>query len=523
MHLLRAALFALVAVLLGAPSALAQDAAALTALVDRTLARLVPAAGPGCTVGLQLGAAVVTRGAGFADLERRAPISAATIIEAGSVSKQFTAAAVLLLALDGKLGLDDEIHHWFPELPSYGAPVTVRHLLTHTSGLRDWGAIVALEGWPRGARAHTNAHVVQVAARQRALNHPPGATYSYTNTGYNLLAVLVERVSGQSLAAFTKARLFDPLGMSSTSWRDQYDRVVPERALAYTAGTAPLTAMPNENAYGNGGLLTTAGDLLRWTDALRRGALGAAFNDSLVRRFVVTNGDTIDYAMGVNVLGHRGTRELSHSGATGGYRAHLLHFPDRSAGVAVLCNGAGLNATTIAEQLADSVIGPRAECAGRTCRATGASDRRAGRDSAHGRRADHPHRTLRVGRSRGRTLLRGGRIGGARPAAGPVDAARARAGGRGAVSGGRARGVVRPRRRRARCSHAHRAGPGVGRGLSSPARPALRTLSEKRARDDYRRHGGRSPSRRTSAGLWRYSVTVRPITCTTSASRCAAI
>jgi CubicO group peptidase (beta-lactamase class C family) len=337
----------------------AQDAAAHTALVERTLARLVPAGGAGCSVGLQVGATVITRGVGLADLERNAPLTAASIIEAGSVSKQFTAAAVLLLALDGKLGLDDDIRRWFPELPTYQAPITVRHLLTHTSGLRDWGAVVALEGWPRGTRAHTNAHVVLVASRQRALNYAPGATYSYTNTGYNLLAVLVERVSGQSLAAFTAARLFTPLGMTHTSWRDQYARIVPGRALAYTAGTTPTTDMPNENAYGNGGLLTTAADLLKWTDALNRGALGRAFNDSLVQRMVVTNGDTIDYAMGVNVLQHRGTRELSHSGATGGYRAHLLHFPERNAGVSVLCNGGGLNATTIAEQIADSVIGPR--------------------------------------------------------------------------------------------------------------------------------------------------------------------
>src|SRR5690606_10355090 len=183
-----------------------QDAATLTALVDRALARTVAAGGAGRTVGLQLGAAIVTRGAGLADLERRTPITAVTITEAGSVSKQFTAAAVLLLALDGKLALDDDVRRWFPELPTYDAPITVRHLLTHTSGLRDWGAIVALEGWPRGSRAHTNAHVVQVASRQQALNYTPGATYSYTNTGYNMLAVLVERVSGQSLAAFTEAR-----------------------------------------------------------------------------------------------------------------------------------------------------------------------------------------------------------------------------------------------------------------------------------------------------------------------------
>jgi CubicO group peptidase (beta-lactamase class C family) len=344
----------------------AQDAASLTALVDRAIARAVTTGGAGCSVGLSLGDARVTRSAGLADLERSVALTPASIIEAGSVSKQFTAAAVLLLALDGKVDLDADVRRWIPELPAYDAPVTVRHLLTHTSGLRDWGAVVQLEGWPRGARAHTNAHVLQVAARQRALNYTPGATYSYTNTGYNLLAILVERVSGQSLAAFTRERLFTPLGMASTSWRDDHRRVVPGRALAYGAGTTPRLSMPDESAYGNGGLLTTADDLLRWVNALNTRALGAPFADSLVRRMVLTRGDTIDYALGVNVLAHRGTHELSHSGSTGGYRAHLLAFPERHAGVAVLCNGAGLNATQLAEQLADSVIGPRARRANRS-------------------------------------------------------------------------------------------------------------------------------------------------------------
>lgn len=337
----------------------AQDTAGLTALMDRALARTATVAGPGCAVGVTFGGASITRTLGLADLERSVSLTPASIIEAGSVSKQFTAAAVILLSLDGALGLDEDVRRWFPELPVYEAPITVRHLLTHSSGLRDWGAIVALEGWPRGTRAHTNAHVLQVLARQRALNYPPGATYSYTNSGYNLLALLVERVSGQSLAAFTQARLFAPLGMTNTSWRDDHQRVVTGRALAYTAGNAPRLSMPDESAYGNGGLLTTPADLLRWSEALRRRTLGDAFRDAMEQRMVVTNGDTLDYALGVNVLHHRGTRELSHSGSTGGYRAHLLHFPEREGGVAVLCNGAGLNATQLAEQLADSLIGGR--------------------------------------------------------------------------------------------------------------------------------------------------------------------
>ncbi len=357
----------------------AQESARLTRLLDQAQQQHATPTGAGCTLGVRFGGSALTRAFGMADVERAVPLAPASIVEAGSVSKQVTAVAILQLMDAGALALEDDIRRWFPELPAYGHPITVRHLLTHTSGLRDWGAVVALEGWPRGARAHTNAHVVHVAARQRALNHAPGAAYSYTNTGYNLLAVLVERVSGQSLAAFTHERIFVPLGMTHTSWRDDHRRIVPGRALAYAGGPTPSLAMPDESAYGNGGLLTTSADLLRWAAALHDATLGRAVTDTLRQRFVLTNGDTISYAMGVNVLTHRGTPELSHSGATGGYRAHLLAFPDRDVAVAVLCNGAALNATQIAEGLADSLVGPRTRQAvrvspGRPQRVTAAPD-----------------------------------------------------------------------------------------------------------------------------------------------------
>ena len=335
----------------------AQGGAEIEQVVERVAARRIPPGGPGCTIGASRAGATVSAAFGFADLERRMPLTPTSILEAGSVSKQFTAGAIVLLALDGKLSLDDDIRRYFPELPVYERVITIRHLLTHTSGLRDWGAIASLEGWPRGTRAYTNAHVLDIASRQRALNHAPGAAYSYTNTGYNLLALLVARVSGQSFADFTRDRLFLPLGMSNTSWRDDHTRLVQGRALAYTAaGSGFATAMPNENAHGNGGLLTTVRDLLVWNDAMDRAALGQPFADSIVRRYVLTNGRTIDYALGINVVRTRGTLEINHSGSTGGYRAQLVRFPDARVSVAVLCNGASLNAGAIAYDIADALL-----------------------------------------------------------------------------------------------------------------------------------------------------------------------
>jgi CubicO group peptidase (beta-lactamase class C family) len=342
-------------------SAGAQRTEEFELFVERVTARALPPGGPGCAVGVTRRGGVVTIATGFADLERRVPLTPTSILEAGSVSKQFTAAAIVLLALEGKLTLDDDVRKHFPELPRYPQTITIRHLLTHTSGLRDWGAIAALEGWPRGTRAYTNAHVLDIAARQQSLNHAPGTAYSYTNTGYNLLALLVQRVSGQSFADFTRDRLFHPLGMTNTSWRDDHERVVQGRALAYNPAQGGFaTAMPNEDAHGNGGLLTTVRDLLKWNDAMDRAALGRAFADSVVKRYVLANGRTIDYALGIEVVNYRGHASVRHSGSTGGYRAQLMRFPDDSVSIAVLCNaGNAGNAGAIATQIVDSVLALR--------------------------------------------------------------------------------------------------------------------------------------------------------------------
>ena len=169
------------------------------ARVDAVLSRR-DATTPGCAVGVSLqGKERVEKAYGMADLEHDVPITPDTIFEAGSVSKQFTAAAILLLAGDGKLSLDDQVRKYVPELPDYGAPLTIRHMLNHTSGLRDWGSVAAIAGWPRDTRVHTHAHVLDIVSRQRSLTLRPARSYSYSNTGYNLAAIIVSRVSGSRL------------------------------------------------------------------------------------------------------------------------------------------------------------------------------------------------------------------------------------------------------------------------------------------------------------------------------------
>ena len=210
---------------------------------------------PGCAIGVsRAGRPAVMKAYGMADLEHDVPNKPDTIFEAGSVSKQFTAAAVLLLAREGKLSLDDPARKYVPELPDYGAPLTVRQMLQHTSGLRDWGELASIAGWPRGSRTHSHAHVLDIVSRQKALNFPSGTEWSYSNTGYNLAAVIVGRVSGKSFAEFSQERIFAPLGMTRTSWRDDYTRIVKGRAIAYSAsGNGFRISMPYENVHGNGG------------------------------------------------------------------------------------------------------------------------------------------------------------------------------------------------------------------------------------------------------------------------------
>jgi CubicO group peptidase (beta-lactamase class C family) len=330
-----------------------------TAAVDAVFSRW-SAATPGCAVGVGAdGRPVLQRAYGMADLEHDVPNTADTIFEAGSVSKQFTAAAVLLLARDGKLSIDDPVRKYVPELPDYGVPLTIRHMLTHTSGLRDWGEVAGIAGWPRGTRVHTHAHVLDIVSRQKALNFTPGTNWSYSNTGYNLAAVIVSRVSGRSFADFSRDRIFLPLGMTHTSWRDDYTRIVKRRAIAYDqSADAYHQDMPFEDVHGNGGLLTTVGDLLRWNENFVTPKVGdAAFvrEEQVPGRF--SDGRAHDYAFGLYVRRYRGISEVSHSGSTAGYRAFLVRYPDQHVSIAVLCNAGNANATQYAHAVADAYLG----------------------------------------------------------------------------------------------------------------------------------------------------------------------
>jgi len=343
---------------LAAGLAARQTATVDAAKIDSIFARWTTAT-PGCAVGAAVkGQVVVNKAYGMADLEHDAANSADTIFEAGSVSKQFTAAAVLLLAREGKLSLNDPVRKYVPELPDYGSPLLIRHMLMHQSGLRDWGSVEDIAGWPRTSRVYTHAHVLDIVSRQKALNFTPGSEYSYSNTGYNLAAIIVTRVSGMPFADFERQRIFTPLGMTHTSWRDDFTRIVKNRAIAYAQRADGFHQdMPFENIHGNGGLLTTVGDLLKWNENFTTPVVGdASFVTEQQTPGPFNDGRPGAYALGLMVGTYRGVRQVDHSGSTAGYRAHLLRYPDQGVSVAVLCNASTGQATQYAHAVAEALM-----------------------------------------------------------------------------------------------------------------------------------------------------------------------
>ena len=350
------------------------------ARIDSVFSQWARTDGPGCIAGARKdGATLHLKAYGMANLEYGVPLTPESVSESGSVAKQFTSAVMVLLAKEGKLSLDDDIRKHLPEVPNFGRTITIRHLLTHTSGLRDQWALLGLAGWPPGTQVHSIPLILDLVSRQRALNFQPGSLYLYSNTGYALAAAIVQRVTGKSLAEWSQANLFQPLGMKATEWRDDYRRVVKGRATAYSPlrnGTWQQD-MPFTMVYGNGGLLTSVPDLLTWNDALDDGK--APLTPDVVKQLEttrpLTDGSESNYALGLTIDTYRGVREVSHGGATAGYRTFLARYPSRKLSVAVLCNGGSADAGGYAHQIARIVLGlPGEETAPGPVVAVGAAD-----------------------------------------------------------------------------------------------------------------------------------------------------
>ena len=300
---------------------------------------------PGCAVGIHANGTDVLRAYGQADLERHVANTTDSVFNLASSSKQFTAAATLLLVNDGKLSLNDDIRKFLPELPKWDRPITVDNLLNHTSGLRDFRFTDWMTG--RDTLAQDNQDVLAYAVRQKSLNHVPGESHSYTNTGYVLLAIIVERVSGQSFADFTRDNLFVPAGMTRTRWEIDSQKLVDQRALGYALAEpaqgekpARFIQMPTaRNTVGHGNLLSTAGDMQRWNAALSRNAFGSKLTAQLQDPARLGNGFVLGYARGEFVGKYRGFLEVQHGGYNGIYTAWIGRYPEIDLSISLLCNG----------------------------------------------------------------------------------------------------------------------------------------------------------------------------------------
>ena len=316
---------------------------------------------PGCAVAVSDGGRTIfAKGYGMASLEHDLPITPTSAFYAASVSKQFTAFAVAMLAEQGKLSLDDDIRKWIPEVPNFGKTITVRHLIHHTSGLRDYFGLLGMTGWPNDGPV-TEAQFLDLVSRQKALNFDPGARSLYSNTGYVLLSILVKRVSGKSLREFADQAMFAPLGMTNSHFRDDHTMLVKNRAFAYSpSGGGWQMNVPGFDVVGDGGLFTTVEDLARWARNFDdRTVGGEALTARVLTRGRLASGDSISYAYGLVHNVYRGQPVIEHGGAYGGYRTNLLRFPAQRFAVAVLCNASTANAAQLSQAVATGFLGDR--------------------------------------------------------------------------------------------------------------------------------------------------------------------
>lgn len=329
------------------------------AQIDAVFANYDSTTSPGCSAAAAKdGKLIYSRGYGMANLDHSVPITPQTPFHVASVSKQFTAAAIVLLAQDGKLSLDDDVRKHLPEVPDLGGTVTLRQMIHHTSGLRDQWDLLELAGWRYSEDRISDDDVLRLMTRQRKPNFAPNSQYLYSNMGYTLLALVVKRVSGQSLREFTTARIFEPLGMSNTHFRDDHAEIVPGFANGYArSGDSFRTSVTNFDTTGATSLVTTAEDLLRWDENFYTGQVGGmAFVEQMLQRATLSDGETITYAFGLAHEKYRGLETVGHGGADAGYRSTVRRYPKQHFGVVVMCNVAEARPGELADGISDVLL-----------------------------------------------------------------------------------------------------------------------------------------------------------------------
>jgi len=339
------------------------------AAVDKIFADFTKAGSPGCALGVYRdGKIIYAQGYGLANVEENVAITPQTIFDIASTSKQFTATSILLLEQQGKLSINDDVRKYIPELPDYGHTITLVHLMNHTSGLRDYLAVMDLAGINEDS-VTTDEDALAVITRQKSLDFAPGSEYSYSNTGFFLLSVIIKRVTGKTLREFAAENIFTPLGMKHTEFRNDHTQLVPERALAYE---------PNEKSdgytldisyfeqNGDGGVHISVEDMQKWDENFYSGQIGGQqLLEKIQERGKLNSGKVLNYAKGLAIVDYRGLHTVRHSGSWGGYRSELLRFPEQHFSVACLCNRGDARTWRRSQQVADVYLGSLMKPAGK--------------------------------------------------------------------------------------------------------------------------------------------------------------
>ena len=294
---------------------------------------------------------------GMADIEKQIPNTVSTVFPVASLSKQFTAAAVLLLEQQGKLSLDDDVRKYLPELHDFGKTITIRHLLNHTSGLRDWTNLLLLSSVDRSTTLLTNEYVLNFLSRQNELNNYPGDEFNYSNSNYSILPIVVQRVSGQSFSEFCRHYIFDLLHLDHTEWFAGQNK--EQMAMPYILDKIYLKVISTATVSGHGGLMTTVSDLLTWNQAYLKGKLGGdSFLEKQLQPGRLNNGVVIPYAAGLRIVTYKGNKAISHNGVGRGYVSFLEYFPCNDMSFALAANVSEINPIVLCRQIEDLFIKP---------------------------------------------------------------------------------------------------------------------------------------------------------------------
>jgi len=318
---------------------------------------------PGCVVGiLDEDELVYSRGFGLANLEHSIPITDETVFRIASVSKQFTGACFILLEEEGILSLNDYITQYFPEFPDIFKDIKIIHLLNHTSGLRDYLWLFTFAGYSVRALDLVDEHVfIEMIIHQKALNFEPGSQFMYSNTGYVLLALLVKRVTGLTLGEYADKKIFAPLQMYQTHFNDDYRHVIKNRAEAYTVDKEDNFVIyeTSNELVGDGAVFTTLKDMIKWAKNFTTNKLGkepSSFNEKFTQAGVLTNGQAINYALGLRIANHKGLKQIYHAGMIAGFRAVFMYYPEEHLKLICLANVATINPENVCNKIVDILL-----------------------------------------------------------------------------------------------------------------------------------------------------------------------